>query len=89
MDAVIWTTTVASLIAVVLNIRKHRVCFAIWLGTNLSWAVIDFTHKIYGQAFLQAIYAGLSVWGLIEWRRGGNQRQDDDAHESETEDTVE
>ena len=69
MDTVIWATAIASIVAVVLNVRKNRACFAIWLGTNLSWSVIDFAHEIYGQAFLQAIYAGLSVWGLVEWRR--------------------
>ena len=47
--------------------------------------VIDFTHGVYGQAFLQAVYAGLSVWGLIEWRRDRDQRYDDDAHELKSE----
>ncbi len=82
MTVAIWITTVASLVAVVLNIRKHRACFAIWLVTNLSWTTIDFAHGIYGQAFLQTIYAGLSVWGLIEWRRDREKSQEDnDAHE--------
>ncbi len=85
MNIVIWITAVASLVAVILNIRRHRVCFGIWLATNLSWMVIDFTHGVYGQAFLQAVYAGLSVWGLIEWRRDRDQRYDDDAHELKSE----
>ena len=88
MDTTIWFTTAASLIAVILNIRKHRACFAIWLGTNLSWKVIDFTHEIYGQALLQLTYAGLSVWGLLEWRRGSNQRYENDAHETKAEGAV-
>ena len=69
----IWMTAIASTVAVVLNIRRNRACFAIWLMTNLSWCVIDFVHEIYGQSLLQAIYAGLSVWGLAEWRRDRSQ----------------
>ncbi len=89
MNTAIWITAVASLIAVVLNIRKHRACFAIWLVTNLSWTVIDFRHGIYGQACLQAVYAGLSVWGLLQWRRDHEKSQENNAHECKAKDAAE
>ena len=65
-----WLVTVASIAGVVLNIKRRRECFYIWAGTNAFWAVLDFTQGIYSQAALQAVYFGLAIWGLIEWRRG-------------------
>jgi len=34
-----WLLTVASLVGVVLNIRKDRRCFAIWIATNAGWGI--------------------------------------------------
>ena len=73
MTVIIWTATIASLVAVVLNVYRHRLCFAIWLGTNLTWAMVDYAHGIAGQALLQLVYAGLSVWGFVSWRNRGQQ----------------
>ena len=62
-----WLLASASLLATVLNIKHRKECFAIWTVTNACWAVIDVMHGIYAQAFLQAVYCGLAIWGLIEW----------------------
>lgn len=60
--------TIAALIGVVLNIKKRRSCFYIWLVTNASWAFIDFYKGIPMQGILFTIYTGLAVYGIIEWR---------------------
>ena len=65
-----WIVTVASIVGVVLNIKHRRECFYIWACTNAFWAVVDFTEGIYSQAALQAVYFGLAIYGLYEWRRG-------------------
>ncbi len=65
-----WLTAATSLAGVILNVRKHRLCFALWLPANLLWCGIDLYCGIYPQAGLQALYAGLSLWGLWEWRKG-------------------
>ena len=67
LEIVTWTTAVASLFAVVLNIKKHPGCFAIWLTTNMTWAIVDFTKGIVAQAALQGAYAALSYYGLVTW----------------------
>jgi len=67
-EAFKWCIVALSLIGVVLNIRKRRECFYIWGFTNLAWTAIDLWHGIYSQAFLQAIYFGLAIWGIIAWR---------------------
>ena len=62
-----WLLASASLLATVLNIKHRKECFAIWTVTNACWCVIDVMHGIYAQAFLQAVYCGLAIWGLVAW----------------------
>ena len=64
-----WIITVMSIIGVILNIRKNKICFVIWTFTNFSWMCIDFYHGLYSQAFLFAVYFILSLYGLWEWSR--------------------
>lgn len=62
-----WLVTVASIIGTVANIYQRRWCFGVWMGTNLAWAAFDAWIGAYAQATLQAVYAGLAVWGLVQW----------------------
>ena len=64
----IWLLTILSLIGVWLNIKKKRICFAIWTVTNITWCIIDLNAKIPAQACLFAIYTALSIKGWFEWR---------------------
>jgi hypothetical protein len=66
-----WTyiVTVASLIGTVANIYKRRWCFVVWLSTNATWAVYDYSIHQYPQAILFAVYFALSILGLIKWKR--------------------
>lgn len=63
-----WTLVAASLVGVVLNIRKRRECFYVWTATNALWCAVDAWHGIWSQSILQGLYCGLAVWGLIEWK---------------------
>jgi hypothetical protein len=65
-----WTTALASLVGVVLNIHRRKSCFAIWACTNSSWVAIDLYHGVWAQAALQTVYVGLSFYGLWQWRHG-------------------
>ncbi|MHC4732186.1 MAG: hypothetical protein ACYS6Z_16580 [Planctomycetota bacterium] len=64
-----WLVAAASLFATWLNIRRVRVCFAIWFVTNVSWCVVDCVYGVWARAPLDAIYAALAVWGWIAWGR--------------------
>jgi nicotinamide riboside transporter PnuC len=64
-----WIITGASLIGTVLNARKNIKCFYIWLGSNSAWAIYDFTIGEYSQAALFAIYVGLAIYGIREWKK--------------------
>lgn len=62
-----WVVALASLWATWLNIKKVRWCFAIWFVTNSAWAVADVWYGLYARAPLDAIYAGLAIYGWIRW----------------------
>jgi len=68
-----WLIAVLSLVGVVLNIHKRRECFYIWSFTNAAWASVDLYHGIWSQAFLQAVYFGLAIWGIVAWRQRDTQ----------------
>ena len=63
--------TVLALVGVVLNIKRKRACFYIWLFTNASWAVVDFYKGIPAQGLLFTIYTVLAVWGILKWKEEG------------------
>ncbi len=65
--AVLWTTSIASLLGVWLNIRQQVACFWIWTGTNAVWVYADVKHGILPQAALQAVYLLLAVYGIWRW----------------------
>ena len=69
MEAATWLLTVLSVLGVVLNIRKNRASFTIWMLTNASWAVIDIRAGIPAQAVLFGIYFALSAYGYWAWGR--------------------
>lgn len=62
--------TIASLIGVILNIKKRRECFYVWAVTNAAWTFVDYHQGVPAQAVLFFIYFLLSVWGIWEWKGG-------------------
>ena len=64
-----WLVSLAALVGVWLNVRKHVVCFCVWAVTNAVWTYADWMHGLHAQAALQAAYFGLSIWGIVRWRK--------------------
>ena len=64
-----WLLVAASLVGVILNIKRSRECFYVWCLTNAAWTIVDLIHQVWSQAALQFIYFLLAIWGLIEWKR--------------------
>ncbi len=62
-----WVVAFASLWATWLNIRKVRLCFAIWFVTNCAWCAVDVAHGVWARAPLDATYAVLAAWGCRAW----------------------
>jgi hypothetical protein len=64
-----WMVTLVSMIGVVMNIKKRKESFIIWMFTNFIWAVYDLSIKAYAQSFLFFVYFILAIWGIYEWRK--------------------
>ena len=62
-----WILTALSLWGVILNIHKRRAGFAVWIGTNAAWGVIDWRAGLYAQSVLFAVYFVLAMWGYWNW----------------------
>jgi hypothetical protein len=78
-----WLVAAFSLAATVLNVRRLRASFAIWIGTNAAWAFYDFAHGLPAQGCLMCVYAGLAIVGFLAWgrppphpQRGGHESDD-------------
>lgn len=67
-DLFLWLLTALSIAGVVLNVLKNRNGFLIWMFTNASWAVIDFSKGIPQQGCLFVVYFCLAVWGYKTWK---------------------
>ena len=68
LSNLMWIVTAASLVGVVMNIKKLRVCFFIWLFTNSLWCAYDFYIQAYAQSALFFVYVLLAIWGIIAWK---------------------
>lgn len=67
MIDITWFITALSLTGVILNIKRKRAGFLVWMVTNSAWAVYDYQIGAYAQSALFAVYLGLAVWGWMEW----------------------
>jgi nicotinamide riboside transporter PnuC len=69
LDLLTWALALAALAGTIANIKRRRWCFAVWLVTNVSWCIYDWHLGAHAQAALFAVYAGLSVWGWLAWKK--------------------
>ncbi len=68
-----WLITILSLLGVILNIHGYRSCFAIWIITSATWAIVDYRHGLPQQAALQGVYFLLNLYGIWKWGRPPSQ----------------
>ncbi len=69
MSGLYWIVAGLSITGVLLNIHGRRLCFVLWSLSSATWTVADIAHGLPQQAAVQAVYLGLSVYGLLRWRR--------------------
>lgn len=62
-----WAATIVALAGTVLNCKRIRACFALWLVTNAMWFAWDVAHGLESRAVLDAVQFALAGWGLYEW----------------------
>jgi membrane protein implicated in regulation of membrane protease activity len=64
-----WLIMLLGLAGIILNIRKNRLCFVIWIPVNLALAAGSFQAHKPALGLLFCAYAVSSAWGWWEWRK--------------------
>jgi hypothetical protein len=73
IDILVYFATFLSCLGNVFIILKNKLGFWIWIAGNIAWIYVDwFTPNMKPQIIMMVVYAGLNIWGLIEWSRGTN-----------------
>jgi nicotinamide riboside transporter PnuC len=72
--SLLWLVSIASILGVVLNIRRNALCFLVWTATNAIWFLVDVRAGIPEQAVLHLVYFALALWGLYAWTRDDHRR---------------
>ena len=69
MGIISWITTALCLTGTVLNVKKIKLCFWLWLIGNILWLIIDISNGLWSRAILDTVQGFLALWGIIEWRK--------------------
>ncbi len=68
--------TLFSLIYIFFAVRNKSICFVFGLIGAACWAYEDFVNiNLYFDGFLQCFYVLMSIYGLIQWKRGAEESQ--------------
>jgi len=68
-----WTEVLAFVMAVwmvICNMRVHVLAWPLAILSSLLYFLLFWNGKLYGEASLQLMFAGLAVWGWWQWLRG-------------------
>ena len=64
-----WVITLISILGAILNAQKKIVGFWVWMLANTLWIVVDLQAGLPAQAALFAVYNGICIYGLLQWRK--------------------
>lgn len=61
--------TIICFTGMVLNVKKKKACFVMWLIGNTIWLMIDIHSMAVSRVILDVIQQIFNLWGIIEWRK--------------------
>lgn len=70
---VTWLELVAVVLGLVMvgcNIREIHWGWPLAIASSLLYCALFWRHRLYGEAFLQVVFAAVALWGWYEWLRG-------------------
>lgn len=67
MTAATWLLFACSTAGVVLNIRRSRWSYGLWVFTGLAWFVVAVHSELWGWAARELLFAALAVYGFVRW----------------------
>lgn len=62
-----WLLAALSIIGAILNVRKNKWGFFLWIFANIGWIWASYTYQLYAQIPVWIIFLALSVWGFVDW----------------------
>jgi len=62
-----WIAFGLSLVGVIFNIRKNRICFALWFIACWIWIYLMGAQNNWGMVATQVIFVGTNIWGWCAW----------------------
>lgn len=67
MELIGYIATIIALSGVVLNVKKHPICFVLWCVSNITFTIINLLQNRYYEVVLFSVQFFIAVWGLYEW----------------------
>jgi len=61
--------TIVCFAGMILNVKKKKACFVVWLIGNTVWLLIDINSMAVSRIILDIAQQIFNAWGLIEWRK--------------------
>jgi nicotinamide riboside transporter PnuC len=62
-----WVIAAISIIGAILNIKKNKWGFILWIIGNIGWIVIDIIYGLYEQIPIWILFTFTSVYGFKKW----------------------
>jgi len=64
-----WVATFLSIIGAILNARRLKCGFYLWLAANGMWLTFSLRRGLYGASLMWFVYSCICVWGIICWTK--------------------
>ncbi|MDH5525448.1 MAG: nicotinamide mononucleotide transporter family protein [Desulfobulbaceae bacterium] len=72
ITTVSWILTGLGVAGALLNVRRLRACFVVWIVTNIGWMILHAVRGNWADVVMFAVYFAAAVWGFYSW--GGRRR---------------
>lgn len=69
MNVISTIATIICFAGMILNVKKKKTCFIVWLIGNTIWLLIDIYAVAISRVILDVIQQLFNLWGIIEWKK--------------------
>ena len=65
---VTWLISGLSFIGAILNAKKNRLGFCVWILSGILYIRLDLQRGWYGHCFFTILNCAISIWGIHNWK---------------------
>ena len=69
-----WLVTAISVFGSILNAKKSKWCFYVWILANIIWLIYDIYIELYSRATLDVIQTTICIIGIYHWTKEEKQK---------------